>query len=68
LRRRRCSGLGFARTGHDGGIGETLERRQGFIGRPRGVLVSGPEAKQIAGGFGAVAPGKKEERGKGTGS
>jgi hypothetical protein len=45
LRRRRCSGLGFARTGHDGGLGETLERRRGFIGRPRGVLASGPEAE-----------------------
>jgi hypothetical protein len=45
LRRRRCSGLGFARTGHDGGLGETLERRRGFIGRPRGVLASRPEAE-----------------------
>jgi hypothetical protein len=63
LPRRRCSGIGFARTGHDGGLGETLERRRGFIGRPRGRPGERAREEEIAGAFEGHCAG--EEGGEG---
>jgi hypothetical protein len=61
LRRWRARRLGFGAGEHGGDLGETLGRRRGFVGRPRGVLASGPEEKLAGDIERELGAGEEEE-------